>query len=132
MLTLKTFFNRTNKRHRIVLLVTALVVLSILLVAHTLGIERKLYYIYEWYDCFTHALGGVSIASFVYAFHETRIHSITLLSVWVSSFFWELFEYYLVSIPFHLLDSLYDVFFASIGGLLFIVVAEYHRKKNKF
>ena len=129
-LILKTFFNRTDKKYRIVLLVTALFVLSVLLVTHTLGIERKLYYIYEWYDCFTHALGGVFIASFVYAFHETRIFLIPLLAVWISSFFWEIFEFYIVSIPFHLSDSLNDVFFASIGGVLFIIAAEYYRKNN--
>ena len=56
-------------------------------------------------------LGGVFIASFVYAFHETRIFLIPLLAVWISSFFWEIFEFYIVSIPFHLSDSLFMMFF---------------------
>ena len=66
----------------------------------------------------------------MYAFHETRIFLIPLLAVWISSFFWEIFEFYIVSIPFHLLDSLNDVIFASIGGVLFIIAAEYYRKNK--
>ena len=61
-LILKTFFNRTDKSTELTLLLQLDVCAFCVLVTHTLGIERKLYYIYEWYDCFTHALGGVFIA----------------------------------------------------------------------
>ena len=125
MLNLKIFLDRKNTENRIILLISVVFMLSVLLVAHTLGIEGKLYYIYNWYDFFTHWLGGGCVGLCVYAFHKTHIYIIPILSVWVSSVIWELFEFYVVLVPWHFIDAFSDAVWATLGAVMFITIAKF-------
>ncbi len=99
--------------------------LSGLLIAHTLGIEGKLYYIFNWYDFFTHWLGGGCVGLCVYAFYKTYTYIVPVIFVWISSAMWEFFEFYVVLVPWHFVDAFSDVVWATLGALMSITIAKY-------
>jgi len=124
-----------------------IVFLVIILILHVAALINGLYWLIPWLDIPMHILGGVWVAMFFGYLNQKFFKSpsfwpsvlLTLSFVALFGVLWEFFEFFLNhtsslqkfgSFQGDLTDTMADLFFGLIGGLIFILLDKVF-KKNK-
>lgn len=104
------------------------IILIFLAIVNILAIDFGWYYIYSWFDMFTHFLGGLGSLFFIWYiffgkfFRIKNIFLTSILCVIAIGVLWELYEFFVINIwaghPFNLKDTIFDLIFDTLGGLL--------------
>ena len=104
-------------------LFVGLVASAMLAIVHTVGTERYLYWVFDWFDIVTHAIGGIAIGALLSALYIKKRQFILpiLILVLVG---WEIFETWAKQIPTgqagYSIDTTIDLFVGGSAALLVI------------
>lgn len=128
-------YNKVSMTSRVLLILSALSA-SLVLVLHTIAMERTLYFTYRWFDIPMHFLGGLALGWFSTYFlarffpERSRAFSLflgaTLCSVLLLALVWEGFELIYgiaVSAENYLTDTMGDILIGLAGGTLAAITA---------
>jgi hypothetical protein len=117
--------------HRERILFALFVALLVLTAFHFVGIANHFFWVFWWYDLVAHFLGGIVIGlgSAWLLFLRGRGHSMafSLATIVLVGILWEGFEAYfkLTFFPFDFLDTVSDLSFDTLGGVVGVYFAKY-------
>lgn len=111
-----------------------------LAIVNILAIDFGWYYIYSWFDMFTHFLGGVgALFLIVYVFYRkffriSYLFFTLILCTIAIGVLWELYEFLITNVwagsPFNLKDTTSDLVFDTLGGVFGFLMIKNNGKKG--